>query len=208
VEVEVSAAGHTTRVHPSVEALAEGIRHSLYSSDGGDFPQLVHRAASGDLSPLIQKAVSAEIEINSMLAMGMLLSVSCAETIPYIDDQTLAHASANTFLGDLRVQEQRAACLEWPRAPVPKDVHDLVQSQVPVLLISGARDAVTPPQFGDRVAKQLPNSRHIIFPESSHGNWGFCGIKIMSDFIEKASADALDTSCVTQQKPPKFKTGP
>jgi pimeloyl-ACP methyl ester carboxylesterase len=205
VEVEVTAGGHTARVHPSLEALAEGIRHSLYSSDGGDFPQLVHRASAGDLAPLIQKAVSAEIEIGSALAMGMLLSVSCAETIPYIDDQTLAQETANTFLGDLRVQEQRAACKEWPRAPVPKDVHDLVQSQVPVLLISGARDSVTPPQFGDRVSKQLPNSRHIIFPESSHGNWGFCGIKLMSDFIEKASADTLDISCVTQQKPPKFK---
>ena len=63
-----------------------------------------------------------------------------------------------------------------------------------------------PPAFGNRVAKQLPNSRHIIFPESSHGNWGFCGIKLMSDFIEKASTDTLDISCVTQQKPPKFKT--
>ena len=140
--------------------------------------------------------------------MGMLLSVSCAETIPYIDDQTLAHETANTFLGDLRVQQQRAACKEWPRGPVPNDVHDLVQSQVPVLLISGARDAVTPPQFGDRVSKQLPNSRHIIFPESSHGNTGFCGIKLIIDFIEKPSPDTLDVSCVTQQKPPKFKTAP
>jgi pimeloyl-ACP methyl ester carboxylesterase len=209
VEVEVRAPdGRTARIHPTVEALAEGIRHYLYSTDGAAFPQLIHRAASGDLAPLIQRAVSAEIEINSILAMGMLLSVTCAEQIPYIDDATLAHETANTFLGDLRVQEQRGACREWVRAPVPKDVHDLVHSQVPVLLISGARDAVTPPDFGDRVAKQLPNSRHIIFPESSHGNTGFCGIKIMSDFIEKGSADTLDISCVSQQKPPKFKTTP
>jgi pimeloyl-ACP methyl ester carboxylesterase len=209
IEVEVRAPdGRTARVHPSVDALAEGIRHSLYSSDGSNFPQLIHRAATGDFTPLIQKAVSSEIDLANALAMGMLLSVTCAEQIPYIDDATLARETANTFLGDLRVQEQRAACQEWPRGPVPKDVHELVHSQVPVLLISGARDPVTPPQFGDRVAKQLPNSRHIIFPESSHGNWGFCGIKLMSDFIEKGSTDALDISCVNQQKPPKFKTNP
>ena len=209
VEVEVHAPdGRTARVHPSVEALAEGIRHSLYSSDGSNFPQLIHRAAAGDLAPLIQTAVSSEIEINSILAMGMLLSASCAEAIPYIDDATLARETANTFLGDLRVQEQRQACKEWPRGPVPKDVHDLVRSNVPVLLISGARDAVTPPDFGDRVAKLLPNSRHIIFPESSHGNTGFCGIKLIADFIEKGSAETLDVSCVTQQKPPKFKINP
>jgi pimeloyl-ACP methyl ester carboxylesterase len=191
-----------------VEALAEGIRHSLYSSDGSNFPQLIHRAASGDLAPLIQTAVSAEIQLSNVLSMGMLLSASCAEAIPYIDDATLARETANTFLGDLRVQEQRQACKEWPRGPVPKDVHDLVQSNVPVLLVSGARAAVTPPPFGDRVAKELPNSRHIIFPESSHGNTGFCGIELMADFIEKGSAESLDISCVSQQKPPKFKIAP
>jgi uncharacterized protein YbjT (DUF2867 family) len=41
-----------------------------------------------------------------------------------------------------------------------------------LLLLSGARDAVVPPAFAERVAKQLPNSMHVIFPESSHGNWG------------------------------------
>jgi pimeloyl-ACP methyl ester carboxylesterase len=209
IEVEVRAPdGRTARVHPGVEALGEGIRHYLYSTDGAAFPQLIHKAAAGDLTPLIQRAVSAEIELANALAMGMLLSVTCAEQIPYIDDATLARETANTFLGDLRVQEQRAACREWVRAPLPKDVHELVHSQVPVLLISGARDAVTPPQFGDRVAAQLTASRHIIFPESSHGNWGFCGIKLMSDFLEKGSGDTLDTSCVAQQKPPKFKVDP
>jgi pimeloyl-ACP methyl ester carboxylesterase len=209
IEVEVRAPdGRTARVHPGVEALGEGIRHYLYSTDGAAFPQLIHKAAAGDLTPLIQRAVSAEIELANDLAMGMLLSVTCAEQIPYIDDATLARETANTFLGDLRVQEQRAACREWVRAPLPKDVHELVHSQVPVLLISGARDAVTPPQFGDRVAAQLTASRHIIFPESSHGNWGFCGIKLMSDFLEKGSAEALDTSCVSSTKAPKIQSRP
>jgi pimeloyl-ACP methyl ester carboxylesterase len=138
----------------------------------------------------------------------MLLSVSCAETIPYIDDATLARETAGTFLGDARVQEQRAACHEWVRGPVPKDVHELVRSNVPALLLSGARDAVTPPSFGERVAKLLPNSLHVIFPESSHGNFGFCGIKLIADFIDRGSVQGLDVSCVAQQKPPKFTVNP
>jgi pimeloyl-ACP methyl ester carboxylesterase len=205
VDVEVRAPdGRTVRVRPNVAGLAEGIRHSLYSNDGGNFPALIHRAAAGDLAPLMQSAVDAELAIKDVLSVGMLLSVTCAEHIPYIDDRTLARETANTFLGDLRVNEQREACREWPRGPVPKDVHALVQSQVPVLLLSGARDSVTPPSFGDRVAKQLPNSLHIVFPEASHGNWGFCGIKIVADFIDRGSVEGLDVSCVSQQKPPKF----
>src|SRR4029077_7523099 len=126
------------------------------------------------LSPLVQMAVSTETNFNRILSMGMLLSVSCAEHLPYIDDKTLARETANTFLGDLRVKEQQAACRQWVRGAVPKDVHQLVKSNVPVLLISGARDSVTPPAFAERVAKQLPNSLHIVFPESSHGNFGLC----------------------------------
>lgn len=205
VEVEVRAPdGRTARVHPSVVGLAEGIRHSLYSSDGSGFPALVHRAAQGDLAPLIQTAVNAELNLANVLAMGMLLSVTCAEQIPYIDDKTLAQASAHTFLGDLRVQEQRAACREWVRGPVSKDVHALVHSQAPVLLLAGARDAVTPPSFAERVASELSNSRLVVFPESSHGNFGFCGIKIIMDFIDRGSVTGLDVSCASQQKPPKF----
>ena len=209
VEVDVQTRdGRTARVHPNVVGLAEGIRHSLYSDAGRNFPALIHGAATRDLAPLVQSAVQAEIDINRILSMGMLLSVSCAETIPYIDDATLARETAGTFLGRARVEEQRAACREWVRGPVPKDVHELVRSNFPVLLLSGARDAVTPPSFAERVAKQLPNSRHLIFPESSHGNFGFCGIKLIADFIDRGAVEGLDLSCVSQQKPPKFAVNP
>jgi pimeloyl-ACP methyl ester carboxylesterase len=209
VEVDVHMRdGRTARVHPSVLGLAEGLRHFLYSDDGRNFPVLVHRAAEGDPAPLVQIAINAEIDIDRILSMGLLLSVSCAETIPYIDDATLARETANTFLGDVRVKQQRAACREWVRGPVPKDVHELVRSTVPALLLSGARDAVTPPSFGERVARQLPNSLHLVFPESSHGNFGSCALKVIADFIDRGSVEGLDTSCIAQQKPPQFTVTP
>lgn len=163
VEVEVRSRDRTARVRPSMASFAEGIRHFLYSDDGRSFPATIHQAAAGDLAPLVQMAVSTETNFNRILSMGMLLSVSCAEHLPYIDDKTLAKETANTFLGDLRVKEQQEACRQWVRGAVPKDVHQLVKSNVPVLLISGARDSVTPPAFAERVAKQLPNSLHIVF---------------------------------------------
>jgi pimeloyl-ACP methyl ester carboxylesterase len=126
----------------------------------------------------------------------------------YIDDATLARETVDTFLGDIRVKQQRAACREWVRGPVPSDVHELVHSNVPALLLSGVRDAVTPPSFGDRVAKQLPNSLHVVFPESSHGNFGPCALKIVADFIDRGSVAGLDISCVGQQKPPQFTVTP
>jgi len=208
VEVEVkSPKGEMVKVHPSLGSFAEGVRHRLYYDDGRTFPATIHKAAAdGDLAPLVQMAVDAQTNFGNILAMGMNLSVTCAEDVPYIDDKTLARETAHTFLGDMRVQEQRAACKQWVRGAVPKDVHALVHSNVPVLLISGARDSVTPPAFGDRVAKGLPNSLHVVFPESSHGNWGLCGQQVQAAFFDRGSVQGLDVSCAAQQKPVKFST--
>jgi pimeloyl-ACP methyl ester carboxylesterase len=206
VEVEVrDRMGQMVKVRPGLTSFAEGIRHSLYSDDGRTFPATIHRAATtGDLTPLVQSVVVLQTMFSKILSMGLELSVVCAEGIPYIDDKMLASETANTFLGDRRVKEQRAACRQWVRGAVPRDVHELVHSDVPVLLLSGARDSVTPPAFAERVAKNLPNSLSVVFPESSHGNWGVCGDRIMAEFLEHGSVKGLDLECVAEQRPTKF----
>lgn len=194
------ADGRVTRVRPGVEALAEGIRHRLYGDTGNALAGMIHRAAAGNLGPIVQAAVDAQLALDRQLANGLLLSVSCAEHIPYITDEMAARETAGTFLGDLRIREQQAACAQWVRGQVPPDVHTPVRSNVPVLLISGNRDPVTPPSFAERVAKQLPNSLHVVFPEASHGGEGECGRDLMTAFIERGSVQGLDTSCVTARE--------
>ena len=192
--------GRTARVRPGVEALAEGIRHRLYTDTGIALAGMIHRAAGGDLGPILQAAINAELNLNGRLAEGLLLCVSCSEHLPYITGAMATRETAGTFLGDLRIKEQQAACAQWVRGEVPPDVHELVHSNVPVLLMSGNLDPVTPPSFADRVAKQLPNSRHVVFPEASHGGAGDCGEVLMADFIERGAVQGLDTSCVAGRK--------
>lgn len=193
--------GRSARVRPGVEALAEGIRHRLYGDTGNALAGMIHRAAAGDLGPIVQAAVDAQLALDGQFATGLLLSVSCAEHIPYITDEMAARETAGTFLGDLRIREQQAACAQWVRGQVPADVHTPVRSNVPALLISGYRDPVTPPSFAERVAKQLPNSLHVVFPEASHGVAGECGRGLMTEFIERGSVQGMDISCVTARKP-------
>jgi pimeloyl-ACP methyl ester carboxylesterase len=183
---------------PGTLGLAEGIRHALYGGDGPAFPELIQRAAGGDPGPLRERAVQAEIGL-SRLSIGLNLSVTCAEDIPFLDDATIARETAGTFLGDGRIQSQRAACREWIRGAVPPDVHQPVRSAVPVLLFSGGRDPVTPPSFGDHVAATLPNSRHLVFPDSAHGSFGACARQLLADFIANASPRTLDAGCITGQ---------
>ncbi len=161
-----------TRIRPSHGAFADSLRHALYADDGRSFPLMIHKAASGDFGPLMDRIVREQINVVTSLAMGLNLSVTCAEHVPFISNDRLKQETANTFLGSLRVDEQRKACAEWVRGPVPANVHQTVRSNVPALLISGGRDPVTPPGFAERVAVGLPNSRHLVFPDASHGNWG------------------------------------
>jgi pimeloyl-ACP methyl ester carboxylesterase len=183
------------RSKPYSVGLAEGIRHALYNGDGA-FPALVHRAASGDRAPLEQSAIDAEIALAG-LAIGLNLSVTCAEDTPFLEDDAIARETAGTFLGDGRIRSQRAACREWPRGSVPTDAHEPVRSDIPALLFSGGRDPVTPPEYGDRVAKGFPNSAHIVFPESAHGSLGGCARQILTRFILTASAQNLPIGCVS-----------
>ncbi|MCU1236937.1 MAG: alpha/beta hydrolase, partial [Candidatus Solibacter sp.] len=119
----------------------------------------------------------------------------CAEDLPFLDDAAIAREAASTFLGDLRVQRQRAACRECVRGAVAPDVHEPDRSAVPILLPSGGRDPVTPPAFAERVAASLSNARHIVFPESAHGNLGQCRREILASFIASGDPAALNAAC-------------
>ncbi len=78
---------------------------------------------------------------------------------------------------------------------MPADVHELVRSDVPVLLISGERDPVTPPEYADHAAQHTPNRLHVVIPRGSHGGAGDCTEKLIHDFTDRASVQGLDPTC-------------
>ena len=138
----------------------------------------------------------------------MFLSVTCAEDIPFLDPREVGRLTAGTLLGDYRVREQQRACALWPRAPIPADLRTPLRSEVPALLVSGERDPVTPPEFGERVMKGLTHGRHVLIPHGGHGSGGgACLDALIARFVERGSAEGLDASCLRAIPPPRFKTG-
>jgi pimeloyl-ACP methyl ester carboxylesterase len=207
VPVTNTRTGERVEVRPSRGTVAEGIRFLLYGPRGGSLPLQIHQAYGDDLSPIVQMAIERRLDLDEALYMGMFFSVTCAEDLPYITEELTRQRTAGTLLGDYRIRQQKAACEVWPRGAVPGDVHDLIRSDVPVLIISGEWDPVTPPEFGDSVAKQLPNSLHVIVPKGSHGGAGKCTDDLITRFVETASVKGLDPSCVKEYPGPKFMTG-
>jgi pimeloyl-ACP methyl ester carboxylesterase len=193
------------------DIFAEQIRFTLYNAGTASAtPYVIHRAAQGDFEPFARLAMLWEPSFRHILAFGMHLSVTCAEDVPFIAEAAVEPAIAGTYLRGYRVRQQIAACKEWPRGDIPAGFHDPVTSDVPVLMISGPYDPVTPPRFAEQVAAHLSHAVQVVVPEGHHGEGGLshveCITGISAGFVERAGTDGLDPSCVTSMARPPFVT--
>jgi pimeloyl-ACP methyl ester carboxylesterase len=202
---------HPVEVTIPRDIFAEQIRFTLYSAGvAAATPYIIHRAAQGDFEPFARFAILWEPGFRKVLASGMNLSVTCAEDVPFITPAVVESAIAGTYLRGYRVLQQIAACRAWPRGEIPAGFHQPVRSDVPVLLVSGSYDPVTPPRFAGEVARQLPHAVELTIPEGHHGPGGLahpeCFAGITARFFDRGAADGLDTSCVATMAPPPFVT--
>ena len=209
--VEYSPPGNATPMTVEIQrdVFGEKIRTWMYGRDkAARIPLIVHHAAGGDFAPFLQQAIQPSIP--DFVADGAYLSVTCAEDVPFINEEEAAKLTAGNPFGNYRVFQQTRACAMWPRGEIPTDFLQPVHSNAPVLIFSGNIDPVTPPKYGEEVAKYLPNSRHVIVPEAGHGMDGLsdqeCVDRLIIEFMDNGSAKDLDTSCVERMAPPPFVT--
>ena len=172
-------------------------------------PRVLAEASDGNYQSLLALAFQGAPDGSAKdMALGMHLSVVCAEDIPRITEDARAAAAAAGFLGSAMFEAQYEACAFWPRGEVPAGYYAPVRSDRPVLILSGADDPVTPQTWGDEVARHLPNARHLVVSGAGHGTLGRgCVPAIMGDFLAAAGAAGLDASCLdVLARPPFFVT--
>jgi pimeloyl-ACP methyl ester carboxylesterase len=180
------------------DAFAEGVRVTMYGWDSARrLPLLLHRAHGGDYIAFAATALANNAALRGMVHFGLAMSTICLEDVPRITEADVVAQTRNTFLGDLRVRTQRAACAEWPRRALPAATADPVISDVPALLVSGAYDPATPPRWGDEAAQTLRNSLHVVVP-GGHVPQSPCLDRIVGEFVDRGTVQGLDTSCVAQ----------
>jgi pimeloyl-ACP methyl ester carboxylesterase len=201
VEVEKPDSKDRVKVKLSRDVAVEAVRYMLYSpQSAARVPLTIHLAAQGNFVPLTQAALRYRKFLVGSPGTGMYLSVTCAEDLPFIKPGEGERMGANTFLGDYRLVQQREACALWPRGEVEHDYADPVRSDVPVLIVTGEWDPVTPPSNGDAVAKTLTHSLHIVVPHGAHGLGGLenidCILRLTAEFVEHGTTKGLDTTCV------------
>jgi pimeloyl-ACP methyl ester carboxylesterase len=191
----------------SFEVLVDRMRQAMYDAFTASYiPLIVHRWSGGDSAPLAKLVALLSHTIPGSLAMGMNLSVTCAESLAFITPADAARASAGTFMGDARYRAQRAACKTWNVAPVARSFLAPIRSNVPVLMLGGAADPATPPRFGAEEVGFLPNGRQILVPHAGHDFGSPCVDAIEAAFLVAYNAKALDTRCLVSAGRPPFAT--
>lgn len=179
----------------------------LWNSEAVQVPFILRRAAEGDFEPFVEMNTPTKPQASE--PEGHYFSVVCPEETAFIDMGMAAEASAGTFVGPYIARDYIEACEAWGLPPHPELPIEPRVFDTPGLVFSGARDPVTQPEYGDQIAEHFKNVRHIVFQNASHGTGGFdneeCYGRLIDDFVEAASVEKLDLSCIKDMKPPAFR---
>ncbi|MBP7570950.1 MAG: alpha/beta fold hydrolase [Acidobacteria bacterium] len=165
-------------------------------------PAMIWRAARGDTTIWGEMiAANAAEHAGGLMSWGMHYSIECSGSWAFQSPRRLAEAASRLDPairgGVVRTLETPfGICADWRVPPVP-EVKAPVQSDVPVLLLSGEFDPGTPPAFAEIAARTLPRSYRYVLPYLGHtdGFTSACHASIVLAFLDDP-AHAPDTSCL------------
>jgi len=204
VTVEHPNTGQPFPITFNREVLSSSLRFLTYSPDTqAMLPLLIHEAAVEQrFDRLASQMLIAATGMQQSISQGMEMSVMCAEDAPFFPADT----PPNDFLmSNLMERTVNIQCGIWPRGDVPDGFHEPVGGDVPVLLLSGELDPVTPPEYGDQVAVHFRNSTHLVARGQGHiATTRGCMGQIVSQFVVDGRADDLDTECMSQLQATPF----
>lgn len=188
------------------DIVMQSVFSQLYSPDIlALLPLAIVAAENGDFAPLL---ASNSATSGTGIATGFFYSVACVEDAP-----ALANDGGADFVEDTRFpllgQSLLDACAVWPQGRTSPALAQPVASDVPVLLINGDADPITPPYYAEEVAESLPNSRLLVIPQAGHGVLTLgCMPTVVAAFIAAGSVADLDTACLEEITPPPFFVSP
>ena len=145
--------------------LSAVLRFASYNDDQAALlPLSLHLAVHEEnFMPLANQFRVFARSLGSGFAYGMHNSVACSEDAPLIDAAKLDLPALNaTHMGAEQVQQLIEACRDWPKGVVDPDLHAPFKSDAAALLLSGADDPVTPPEYAALAQRAFADSKHVI----------------------------------------------
>ncbi|RYZ93928.1 MAG: alpha/beta fold hydrolase [Moraxellaceae bacterium] len=202
--IKISHPRTQEKVTVSLSALdfSSVVRLALYSRDLSSLlPRVINEADAGNYELFASLIYLAKAKSDMAgISYGMHYSVVCNEDYPLYKNKDATES--NVFLNSLSVQKYAEVCSQWPRAHLPVDYWEPITSHLPVLMLSGAVDPVTPPRWAELVKKGLVNSTHVVIPGGHHiTTQEGCIAQLMTAFIANGNANDLDVRCAQNIQP-------
>ncbi|MBT8097405.1 MAG: alpha/beta fold hydrolase [Woeseia sp.] len=161
-------------------------------------PLLVSEAADGNFVPLAAQHVLSSSAMEEAISIGMHNAVVCTEDTPFYKESELPReALAQTYIGPIMLESMQTMCEVWPAGVIDDGFKEPLATSLPVLLLSGAEDPITPPGYAERAMVELNNAKHLIGRNQGHGLAPRgCVPNVLAEFVNTAALADLDTTCM------------
>jgi len=187
VEIPDPVTGQLETLDFGPSELAGAVRMLAYNANSiSILPLLVHTAASGNLEPLAAQANMIVAQMSDALALGMHNAVMCSEDAPFYDRETIDRdALEASYIGIVQLDAIEAMCSVWPAGPVDEDFRAPLATDIPVLLLSGEADPITPPEYAELAMVDLAQAQHLTMEKQGHGQAAVgCTPRLIGLFVE------------------------
>lgn len=169
------------------------------------FPRLITDVEGGNYAFMQQ--IWPYFAFDRTFSEGMYYSVICSEDADFDPNnlplEGIRPQFAETAAEDMEMYLE--ACDIWQVDVLPNSVDDPVQTEIPVLLLSGQFDPITPPYFAEQVLPHLANGYHFVDPYGSHGVafGNECIDQIVLEFMADPTAEP-DSYCLSVREVEAF----
>ena len=189
---------------------------ALYSDQLlSQLPEMLAELERGETS-IVSLLISNSLSQGDFFSFGMHLSVQCREEVSFTSSEDIVAGLVGfEEYGDLFAESINLStpmlqlCDLWDAGVAPPVENRAVSSSIPVLVLAGTFDPITPPRWGRAVAGDLANSFFVEFPTLGHGVSiaDECPTGITLGFLADPTAPPA-TTCIDGMNPVAFVSTP
>ncbi len=190
------------------ELAANAVFQALYSRGiYADLPALLHVLETRDEETFREYVNVLSYNIDHIFGRGMSLTINCRSGFREVPKGPVPPYETDAQIsGWMQTVHFYDGCEEYFQDD-PDPSAKAFLTDIPILLVAGTIDPITPPYYAEFAKPRLQNHTYVEFPNTGHGglfssNDG-CGMQILIDFVRNPGSN-VDISCAAETPVPSF----